>query len=162
MELFTKTIKLAPIVYKNPDIKNRTKKYSSSYSLVTKAELMRDSRISTLDLETFFDTLANGEIYVRVYALGFANENLTKLYYLTDHFDSAIANKLVLKCIEDKFYNKNINLSLYKSNYKTIWILREEMLKYLEKDLTFLFELIVKFQEILRKDHNIELKKVLL
>jgi len=38
---------------------------------------------------------------------------------------------------------------------KTNWSLREETLKILETDITSLFELIVKIQEIFWEDHKI-------
>jgi len=104
VELFTKTIELLPIVYKDPDLKFR--KGSSACAKTTflnKPVASKDPRIGTLDLETFNEELPNGEICARVYALGFATEAITKMYYLTDHFDNTFegSNKLVLKCIDD-------------------------------------------------------------
>nr|AYE93303.1 DNA polymerase [Termitomyces sp.] len=105
MDLYTKTIELSPIVYKDPDLKKKKKDSSSKSGLVLKPIATKDPRIGTLDLETFNDILPNGEILARVYALGFATENQTKMYYLTDHFSNTTegSNRLVLKCIEDIF-----------------------------------------------------------
>lgn len=106
VELYTKTIKLSPIVYNNPEIKNRKGKASKVFTLDNKPALTKNPRIGTLDLETFNDVLVNGEIFARVYALGFATDsNNIKMYYLTDHFDNTIegSNKLVLKCIDEIF-----------------------------------------------------------
>lgn len=59
------------------------------------------------------------------------------------------------------YYPKNINSELYYSNITTNWSLRDETLKYLEKDLLSLLEILYKFQEHLWIDHNIEMTESL-
>ena len=55
------------------------------------------------------------------------------------------------------YYNKNIKMDLYNENKVSNWSLRAETLKYLERDLISLLEILEKFQEVLWLDHNIEL-----
>lgn len=55
------------------------------------------------------------------------------------------------------YYNKNVKLDLYNENKVDNWSLRDETLKYLERDLISLLEIIERLQEVLWLDHNIEL-----
>jgi hypothetical protein len=55
------------------------------------------------------------------------------------------------------YYNTNINRDLYFETKTSNWSLKDETLKYLEKDLLSLLEILEKFQELLWFDHNIEL-----
>jgi len=118
VELYTKSIKLLPIVYKDPDFKSVKKVSSSNSQLLSKPIATKDPRIGTLDIETFNETLTNGEIYARVYALGFAIENCTKMYYLIDHFENTVegSNKLVLKCIDDMLESGLNDYTIYVHN----------------------------------------------
>jgi DNA polymerase type B, organellar and viral len=55
------------------------------------------------------------------------------------------------------YYNKNVKMDLDNENKVNNWSLRAETLKYLERDLISLLEILEKFQEVLWLDHNIEL-----
>jgi DNA polymerase type B, organellar and viral len=48
-------------------------------------------------------------------------------------------------------------LNLYSENKLDNWSLSDETLKYMERDLISLLEIIAKFPEVLWLDHNIEL-----
>ena len=59
------------------------------------------------------------------------------------------------------YYNKKVQKDLYNENKVSNWSLKNETLKYLERDLLSLLELLDKFQEVLWLDHNIELTESL-
>lgn len=240
---------------------------------------MRNPNYGVLDVETFRDTTSDGEIYSRIYAIGFCvNKSEPSMFYLTDSFDNTLesSQRLVLKCIDAmliptynnyifyvhnfgrfdaifiqkilldynlsvlsehqyklvplyrdniiikldvikninnkkikitfldsynilndsldnlckdfgvskkgvfpykfvnkdnldymgarpdiSYYNSNVNLELLNESHKSSWSLRIETLKYLEKDLISLLEVLEKFQELLWLDHNIELTESL-
>jgi DNA polymerase type B, organellar and viral len=102
VELFTKSIELSPIVYKDPDLKPK-RKWSSKGFALQQTIATRDSRIGTLDLETLTEIQQDGSIFARVFAIGFATSKKTEMFYLTDYFDNTLegSNQLVLKCIQE-------------------------------------------------------------
>lgn len=55
------------------------------------------------------------------------------------------------------FYNKNVNMDIYNESIVPNWSLKKETLKYLERDLISLLEVLENFQALLWEDHNIEL-----
>ena len=60
-----------------------------------------------------------------------------------------------------KYYNSNISPSLYKEMNVKNWSLKNETIIYLKRDLYSLLEILVKFQEHLWFDHNIEMTESL-
>lgn len=113
IELFIKEIDLPSIKYRehnkfiNPD--------SNLHNLkLSKPIPMRNPKFGVFDVETFNDTTSDGEIYSRIYALGFCiYMDKPSMFYLTDYFDNTLvsSHKLVLKCIDAMLipeYNKYI------------------------------------------------------
>jgi len=58
---------------------------------------------------------------------------------------------------EISYYNSNVTTKLYDSLYQEKWSLRDETLKYLDKDLSALLEILNEFQDDLFINHNLEL-----
>jgi len=112
---FIQDIKLEAIKYKD-----HKKLINPDNKLPSTINVMTNPNFGVFDLETFNDIDNSGQIYSRVYALGFLTNNGNDLttYYLTDHFSNTVEGsaKLVLKCLDNMLVSKYHNFIFYVHN----------------------------------------------
>jgi len=143
---------------------NLTAETENQYKLIP---LYRDNKMIRLQI---IKNVNNKNIKINfVDSLNILNNSLDKLckdYGVSNTkgiFPYSFVNKNNLNYIGPKpnisYYNNKFNSELYIESIVNVskWSLRIETLKYLERDLLSLLEILEKVQKILWEDHNIEL-----